>query len=79
MIDDTSVYMFGYSTTTDIAFPGPTIVCQEGDTVAITLTNQIDTTGAFVVGGTSINQTVAPGATNTFSFPAPATAGSQYP
>lgn len=71
MIDDSQVYLFSYSTSGQVEFPGATIVCQEGDDLTITLTNQLNTTAAFVIGGTAVSQSVAAGASVTFSFAAP--------
>lgn len=72
MIDGTSAFVFAFSQNTTAGLPGPTIVCQAGDTVVVNLTNTLSTQLAFAVGRTSVRTTVAPGAGQQFSFAAPA-------
>ena len=72
MIDDTVAYMFSFSNSGSIEFPGPTIVCQEGDTVNVNLYNTLNTMSSFKVGGTNIYQTVVAGGSDSVSFSAPA-------
>lgn len=76
MIDGTNVYMFSYSGvgahgTKAMQFPGPTIICQEGDRVNVALNNTLATDSSFVVGGTAIKEHVLAGTTLGFSFDAP--------
>lgn len=78
MIDDTSVPMFGFSTTNTIQYPGPTILCQEGDSIVVSLTNTLNTRSSFKVEGTGINQTLNAGESRSFSFNAPAAGSYLY-
>ncbi len=72
MIDHSLVYMFGYSESGQVGFPGPTILCQEGDTIDVTLNNTLGTKSSFKLGGTSEYKTVRSGSNTSISFPAPA-------
>ncbi len=78
MIDHSLVYMFGFSESGQVGFPGPTILCQEGDTVDVTLNNTLDTDSSFKVGGTSIYKTVSAGNNTSISFSAPASGSYIY-
>lgn len=72
MIDGTTAYMFSFTTGLTATIPGPGIVCQEGDTVAVTIANTLSTPVVFNVGGTSVRLSVAAGTTSSISFAAPA-------
>lgn len=72
MIDGTSAFVFSYSTSNTAALPGPTILCQTGDTVVVTLNNTLATPVVFNVGRTGIRSVIAAGKSATFSFSAPA-------
>ena len=78
MIDDTLAYMLTFSETGLPSFPGSTIVCQEGDTINLSLYNALTTKSSFKVEGTSIYQTVAAGASTVLSFAAPAAGSYLY-
>ena len=71
-IDGTTAFMFGFSNTGLITVPGPTIICQAGDTIALTVSNALNTPVVFAVPGTSIQLTVAARGTMQISFAAPA-------
>ena len=71
-IDGTTAFMFGFSNTGLITVPGPTIVCQAGDTIVLTLSNALNTPVVVAVPGTSISLTAAAGGTTQLSFAAPA-------
>jgi FtsP/CotA-like multicopper oxidase with cupredoxin domain len=71
-IDGTTAFMFGFSNTGVLTVPGPTIICQVGDTVVLTLSNALNTPVVFAVHGTSIRLTAAAGGTMQTSFAAPA-------
>lgn len=72
MIDGTTAYMFSFTTGSTATIPGPGIVCQAGDTVALTISNTLRTPVAFKLGGTSVRLSVAAGAKASLSFSAPA-------
>lgn len=72
MIDDSTVYSFSYSLSGGVEAPGPTLLCQEGDLLTLNISNNINTTVAFALGGTAVRETVAPGDVVSFSFAAPA-------
>lgn len=78
MIDHSLAYMFGFSTGNQVGFPGPTILCQEGDTVEVSVTNTLNTQISFKVGGTGVFQTISSGMLKTFSFAAPAAGSYLY-
>ncbi len=78
MIDGVTVPMFSFSSTTTPMVPGPLIVCQEGDTVQLAISNTLATPINFVVGRTSIILSVAAGATQTLAFAAPAAGSYLY-
>lgn len=78
MIDHTLAYMFGFSESSQIGIPGPTILCQEGDTVNVTLNNALSTRSSFMVGGTSVSTTVDSGRSTSVSFTAPAAGSYLY-
>ena len=71
-IDGTTAFMFGFSNTGLITVPGPTIICQAGDSIALTVGNTLNTPVVFAVPGTSILLTVAARATMQLVFAAPA-------
>ena len=71
-IDGTTAFMFGFSNTGLITVPGPTIICQAGDSIALTVGNTLNTPVVFAVPGTSIKLTVAAGGTMQIIFTAPA-------
>lgn len=71
-IDGIPVFMFGFSTTGVITVPGPTIICQAGDTIVLTLINTLNTSVVFAVPGTAIRLSTAAGGTTQISFAAPA-------
>ena len=71
MIDDTLAYMFTFSTTGLAEYPGPTILCQEGDTIQLSLNNNLSTQSSFKVQGTSIYKTVAANSNTSLIFTAP--------
>lgn len=52
-------------------FPGPTIICQEGDVLDIVLNNTLATDTSFMVGRTAIDERVAAGGSIRFSVIAP--------
>ncbi len=73
MVDLTPVYMWTFGTPDEPRFPGPTLTVMEGDTVELRVHNTLDETHAFAVDGTSISSgQIAPGATATVRFTAPA-------
>ena len=81
MIDGTPVYMWGYgfrSGSVDDASglhtPGPVIWTYEGETVELTITNNLDEDHNFVIDGVHHSGIIAPGETKLVSFSAP-TAG----
>ena len=78
MIDDSMAYMFTFSETGTPSFPGSTIVCQEGDTVNVSLYNALTTGSSFKVEGTSVYKLVAAGASTVVSFAAPAAGSYLY-
>jgi len=71
-IDGTTAFMFGFSNTGLITVPGPTIICQAGDSIALTVSNALRTPVVFAVPGTGIKLTVAAGGTMQSVFAAPA-------
>jgi len=72
MIDGTQALLFGFSHDGSMAFPGPTLVCQEGDQITVNLNNRLYTRVAFKVGGTSIRDSVSARGQKSFTFNAPA-------
>lgn len=50
--------------------PGPNIFCTQGDTISITLTNDLDEPHAFFIPGVFSSGPIAPAETKTFSFTA---------
>lgn len=71
-IDGTTAFMFGFSNTGVLTVPGPTIICQAGDTINLNVSNSLNTPVRFVLTGTSISLTVAAGGTTQQIFAAPA-------
>lgn len=71
-IDGTTAFMFGFSNTGVLTVPGPTIICQTGDSIQLTLGNSLTTPVVFALTGTSIKVTAAAGATMQLVFTAPA-------
>jgi len=72
MPDNSSAYMLSFSSNNSPQFHGPTILCQEGDTVNVNINNDLSTDTSFVVTGTSINQSITANNSRSFSFSAPA-------
>lgn len=72
MIDGTSALMFGFSDTSGMSLPGPTLVCQEGDQITVNLTNSLYTPVVFSVGGTGIRHSANARDVISFTFDAPA-------
>jgi FtsP/CotA-like multicopper oxidase with cupredoxin domain len=86
MPDGVSVYFqsFGDSATT-LALPATPIICQEGDTLSITVINRLLKTHNFVIGGLKTGAAplastgnIASGATGTINFTVPAGAAGSY-
>ena len=71
-IDGTTAFMFGFSSSSLITVPGPTIICQAGDSIVLTLINTLNTPVVFAVPGTGIRLSVAAGGTQQLLFAAPA-------
>ena len=75
MIDGTTVFTWGFN---DPVSPGPGhigsgMVVNEGDTIEVNLTNNLDRAINFVIPGVlGATPSVAPGATRTYTFTAPA-------
>lgn len=73
MVDGRSLYLFSYQDAAQTtAFPGPTLICREGDVLDITLNNTLGTNSAFAVAGTALRTDVAALSSVTYSFAAPA-------
>ena len=72
MIDGTSAWVMGFSENSTVSLPGPTVLCQEGDTVTINLHNSLGTSVALRIGRTSTRMVVTAGGNGTLSFTAPA-------
>jgi hypothetical protein len=51
--------------------PGPIVFCTEGETIEVTLTNDLDEPHAFAIKGVVDSGPIAPGATRKISFRAP--------
>ena len=71
-IDGTTAFMFGFSNTGLLTVPGPTIICQAGDTILLSLSNTLNTPVVIAVPGTSIKLTAPALGTAQISFAAPA-------
>jgi len=71
-IDGVTVYMFGFSNTSLVAVPGPTIICQVGDSISLSLANTLSTPVVFAVTGTTIKVTVAAKSSTQYVFSVPA-------
>ncbi|MBI3562553.1 MAG: multicopper oxidase domain-containing protein [Gammaproteobacteria bacterium] len=71
-IDGTTAFMFGFSNTGVLTVPGPTIICQAGDSILLTLSNTLNTPVVFAVPGTSIKLTTPANGSLQFAFAAPA-------
>jgi len=72
-VDGTTAFMFGFSDTGVLTVPGPTIVCQSGDSIELTIANALDTPAIFAVTGTNIQLRVSARTTLQFApFTAPA-------
>ncbi len=69
MIDGRVLHVLSYQNAT--LGIQPTIVCQEGDTLTITLNNTLGTNSAFAIANTDIRTDAAANATTTFSFTVP--------
>jgi FtsP/CotA-like multicopper oxidase with cupredoxin domain len=86
MPDGVSVYFksFGDSATA-LSIPASSIICQEGDTLSITVVNRLLVTHNFVIGGLTAGApplastgNIASGATGTISFTIPTGAAGSY-
>lgn len=71
-IDGKTVFMFGFSNTSVVAVPGPTIICQVGDSISLSLANTLATPVVFAVHGTTIKVTVAANSSTQYVFSVPA-------
>lgn len=72
-IDGTTAFMLGFSSTGALTVPGPTLICQAGDSIALTLNNPLNMTVVFALSGTGV-KLIAPALTSvqlTFDSPAP--------
>jgi len=70
-IDGTDVYFRGYSSSSNsLNIPGESLIVMEGDTVEITLINNLNTDHNFVIDGMVNSGTVRAGRSKTFSFTA---------
>lgn len=78
MIDGTSAFVWSYSETSTAGLPGPTILCQEGDTVVINLNNTLKVPVALNVGRAGVRMVAAAGTTAQLSFSAPAAGSYLY-
>ncbi len=73
MSDLERVYMWTFADELSPRLPGPLLSYVEGEDVALSITNILDQPHAFAVAGTGIGSgSIAPGATATVSFTAPA-------
>lgn len=71
-IDGTTAFMFGFSNTGILTVPGPTIICQAGDSILLTLSNALNTPAVFAVPGTGIKITTPARGSMQFAFAVPA-------
>jgi hypothetical protein len=71
MIDGTTALMFGFVQGSGISTPGPTLLCQEGDTITVELKNELSTPVVFHVGATNVRYPVNANDEIEFSFSAP--------
>ena len=71
-IDGVATFMFSFSNTGVVTVPGPTIICQAGDTILLTLSNTLNTPVVIAIPGTSIKLTAPAGGSAQISFAAPA-------
>lgn len=71
-IDGVATFMFSFSNTGVVTVPGPTIICQSGDTILLTLSNTLNTPVVIAVPGTSIKLTAPANGSAQISFSAPA-------
>ena len=86
MPDGVSVYVQGYGTTANTPIiPAPSMVCQEGDTLSITVYNMLSKThnlviGSLASGGTPIATTgdIAAGAHKTLTYTMPSGSAGSY-
>lgn len=72
MVDGTSAYMVTFSGSSGVEFPGPTIICREGDLVTVSIQNPLSIDTAFRIGRTAIREVIGAGSSTTFGFDAPA-------
>ncbi len=72
MQDGANIYMLCFSSNGSPQYHGPTIVCQEGDTVNVNLTNTLATDIVFAITDTNVNRNISAGNNDNFSFNAPA-------
>lgn len=73
MVDLEPVYVWAFEEpNVGLSFPGPAIFATEGDPLSIQVTNAMDEVHEFAVPGVVPSRTIAPGATETFDFTAPA-------
>ena len=82
LIDGANVFMWEFKDNSGVSGPGALgsgIVIKEGDQVEVTVTNTLDRDINFVIPGAMENTpAVAPGATRTYSFLAPAAGSYRY-
>lgn len=86
MPDGVSVYFKSYGdSATTLSLPASSIICQEGDTLNITVVNRLLTTHNFVIGGLRAGDpplastgNIASGKTGTISFTIPSGAAGSY-
>lgn len=71
-IDGTIAFMFAFSGTGVMTVPGPTLICQAGDSIQLALNNPLDTPVVFALSGTSIKLTAPARASVQLTFDAPA-------
>lgn len=72
LIDNTTAFMFSYSDDGTLKVPGPVLVVNEGDAVSVTVTNNRSESHNFFIPGVTAQTTIAPGASYTYNFTAPA-------
>lgn len=86
MPDGVSVYVKGYSdSAADLNVPATPIVCQEGDTLSITVINRLAVTHNFVIGGLAAGDAplatsgdIAPGGSATITYTVPTGKAGSY-
>lgn len=86
MPDGVSVYVKGFSdSSADLTIPATPIICQEGDTLQITVINRLAVTHNFVIGGLKTGDAplassgdIAPGGSKTIAYTIPTGAAGSY-